>query len=170
LQDFKPVKRLPTMTAAAVGRILARWSYQEWLLTETAYKLLRLDPKEGRVAVREPRAADYVTMIEDLLRIHRITIKASLSELRKYLVLAENQRDRYAHGVWLRHPQTRELYIRRTKGNWRPDLREPKINRKIKPEALRVIPSKLTAVFHLIDVTVLMTEKIKTEIERKLAP
>ena len=52
-----PVRdKLPISHTTEIGRIITRWAFLEWLLRQIAYLLLDLNPKAGRLAVRDPRA------------------------------------------------------------------------------------------------------------------
>lgn len=59
--------RLPTKYSTAIGRMITRFAALESALRNLIYALLELDPKMGRVAVRNPRIEESFTMIRDLM-------------------------------------------------------------------------------------------------------
>lgn len=94
----------------------------------------------GRLAVREPRAAECLDLIVDLMELRGIkTSYKDVQALRGRLVKAENERDHLAHTVWLRPYGSRGYFTQQTKGNW-PNVPKHDIMRKkkITPE-LRII-------------------------------
>ena len=63
---LRPLATLPPGYSKFLGDIVAGWSLIEHILTGCVYRLLALTPREGRIAVREPRAEDRLTMIQQL--------------------------------------------------------------------------------------------------------
>ena len=53
--------RLPPGYSKFLGDTVAQWALVEHLLSHGLYALLRLSPREGRIAVGEPRAADRIS-------------------------------------------------------------------------------------------------------------
>ena len=98
--------RLPTSYNTEIGRIIQHWALLEWRIRSIAYLLLDLDPKRGRVAVREVRINMYVTMIEDLSKIRSIKLDIDTKQLKKNLEKLAYLRNAIAHGIWVKHPQT----------------------------------------------------------------
>ena len=70
-----PVRpNLPVAYSTEIGRIITRWARLEWELKRIAYTILQIGPKEGRLSVREPRAHEHLTMIEDLMRVRGLDL------------------------------------------------------------------------------------------------
>lgn len=150
---YKVRRRLPTAHCTQIGRIVTRWAFLEWQLKNVAYVLLNVGPKEGRLAVREPRATDYVTMLEDLIRVRGINVPFAFKKYKDFLEILVNHRDRLAHGIWLKHPGFNEPVLQLTKGKWNPDPQNPKRKTKriIEPEGALIRLKELREFVPLID-------------------
>ena len=159
MRNFTMVRRLPTSHAAGIGRVMARWNYEEWLLNAVVYRLLDIDRGRGRLAVRELRADERVALIEDLMRVRKLAVRSYVADLRRSLRQAKRERDLLAHGLWLRHPATRKLHILRTRG----------MGRKARPQAVRKTARDLSASYREIDRLVGLTRRLERELRRALA-
>ena len=101
------------------------------------YLLLDIDPKRGRLAVREPRATDRLIVIKDLINLSNITVTLDLTSLSTSLAKVQSERDRLAHGIWLRDQSTNEILLRVTKGTLQTAKgRREKTKRVISPEGI----------------------------------
>ena len=112
--------RLPVSYSTEIGRIITRWAYLEAVLRTTAYLILRVGAKHGRVAVREPRVVDYVTMLQDLMHLESLKTRVDLKTLKKSLEEIEALRHKLAHGIWLKHPSTKLPVLQIVKGSYPP--------------------------------------------------
>lgn len=153
MNTYKVRKTLPTAHSTQIGRIITRWALLEWRLRNIAYRLLNIGPKEGRLAVRDPRATDYVLMLEDLMNLKGLKIPFNFVEYRKLLEILGTHRDLLAHGIWIKHPDFKEPVIQMTKGKWSPDPTKPgeKAKRLIKPEGALIRLKDLREFPPLID-------------------
>lgn len=107
------------------------------MLTNLASLILQLSKTEARIALRQPRAVDRLDMALDLFAIKAIPITVDVDVLRELIQQCTSERDRVAHGVWLRHPETSELYLRIARGNWPKNMtRGEKISRAVFPQSL----------------------------------
>lgn len=138
IKKFPVARDVPDELLMKVGTIVAQWSYVEWLLRQIAYKLLDLDPKRGRVAIREPRAEQFITMFRQILQIDGTEEPKQFKELIPALRNAKKYRDILAHGIWGTDPDSGDYAIQYTGGNWQPDPGGPKISRRITPESIIV--------------------------------
>ena len=110
--------RLPPGYSKFLGDTVAQWALVEHLLSHGLYALLRLSPREGRIAVREPRAADRIRMIQQLAELRRIGLPVDCVALAKDLMDAQRQRDMLAHSAWFILEGTEQVFIVHTAGNW----------------------------------------------------
>jgi hypothetical protein len=108
--------RLPATYSAHIGRIVTRWAHLEANLRQVGYSLLQINPKLGRLVMREPRIADHLTMIEDAIGVIGFTIKTDFKKLKIALRSMEACRDKLAHGVWINHPDNATPILQDTKG------------------------------------------------------
>ena len=63
---------VPAMMLREIGRVVVAYANLEYLLSEVIYLLLDVDPKRGRLAVREPRATDRLDVIQDLILLSKL--------------------------------------------------------------------------------------------------
>jgi hypothetical protein len=162
------VNDIPDNYAATVGRIIATWSEVEWMIRSSSYPLLGLTSKEGRVAVRDPRLEDHITMIEQLLSLRGLKIESNLPAIQKFLRQLANYRDLLAHGVWMRD-ENNNLYIQHVSGNWQPDKSGPSISRKISPEGVQVELKTLEMLLQLMRSVLETVRDMSSEIVRVAA-
>ena len=161
---FPVAREVPDELLTKVGTIVAQWSYVEWLLRQIAYKLLGLDPKRGRVAIREPRAEEFITMFRQILRIDGTDEPKQFNKLIPALRDSKKYRDILAHGIWGIDPDSGDYAIQYTGGNWRPDPESPKISRKITPEGMIVDVPTLEKIGELLANTIDLTEECVNEL------
>jgi hypothetical protein len=138
-------------------------------LSEVAYLLLGIGPKEGRLAVREPRTTDRFDMIRDLLELKAIKVETDLVLLRDALESAARQRDQLGHGIWLRDRASGILYLRLTKGSWQPVKGQAgKIKRLVRPEGVEYTASDCRELRAIIIEAIEMVRALEYEIEGAL--
>ncbi|HSS29071.1 MAG TPA: hypothetical protein VLJ84_13965 [Usitatibacter sp.] len=61
---------LPREAAAAVGNLVARHMYLDWLLGQVMYDLMEISIKQGRVIMKLPRPGVFVAAVKDLFDFH----------------------------------------------------------------------------------------------------
>lgn len=166
-KSFPVRRRLPTIYYTHIGRLTSRWAYLEWRLRRISYALMRTSPKHGRVAVREPRVVDHLTMIEDLMYLEKMTSTVNFSSLRKSLGEVESWRDKCAHGIWVKHGNSNMPVLQDTRGshpqNFAPNAQARKA--RINPKAQGVTLTNLRNWIHVIDVAVKALEHLGKEID-----
>ena len=142
---------------------MTRWAFLEWRLKNVAYRLLGVNPKEGRVAIREPRAEDYLDMLQDLILIKSLKIEFDFKEFKRVINILEGHRNRLAHGVWIKHPSHRSPVLQLTKGKWQPDPTNPKIRAKrvVEPEGVLIRLTELRQFAPLIDAAAKGVEQLE---------
>jgi hypothetical protein len=127
------VTDLPVNLLREIGRVMVCQAHLEWRLSIILYDLLDLDRTAGRLAVREPRAPEYLDLIQDLMELRKVSApNTDFATLREALVATTNQRDQLAHGIWGRPRGSQRVYLRLTKGHWQPEVKG-KVKRKILP-------------------------------------
>lgn len=127
--ELPSIYKLPKEFIDKIGHVIVAFSYLEYLLSRIIYDLLNVGQKEGRLAVREPRATDRLDIIIDLLNIKEIKVDVDIDAISQLLDDVQSRRNNIAHGVWLEHPNTGQIFLRLTRGSWQPD---PKIRGKVK--------------------------------------
>lgn len=107
LMDTYPIrKKLPVAHSTEIGRIITRFAYTEYLLRALTYNLLRVGPKQGRLAVKDLRPAEQITLIEDLSKLVGLKLNADWKELKRILREYHAVRNKLAHGIWVHHSET----------------------------------------------------------------
>jgi hypothetical protein len=170
MANTKPiVVEIPDDYAKGIGRVLVQWSYVEWKLRQVSYRLLGLDPKRGRVAVRDPRGEEFMTMFEQLARLAKIELdKKRLRDLGNDLRLAKTERDLVAHSIWLREEPEKYLVLR-IGGNWDPNEHGTRISKRELPEGVEVTLEGLDKIREFIAVIAEDVDLLDREIAQKLS-
>jgi hypothetical protein len=140
-------------------------------LRRITYALLRLGQKHGRVAVREPHLSDHLTMIEDLIFLEGLTIATSLGPWKKPLTEMESFRNKLAHGVWVKRPDSKLPILQDIKGNHPPEMSPYPQARKarINPKAMGVTIANLKNWTSVTDAAIRMLDGLGAEINGQRA-
>ena len=154
MQKLPVVTDLPDDMMRAIGRVIVEYAMLELQLSRVIYDLLKVDPKAGRLAVREPRATDRLEVIFDLADLRGLDLEHEKPIFRKAIQTCVTERDRIAHGVWVRGTKTNELMLRLTKGSWQPVKgQRGKTKRLVTPEATPYSVADITAIGDTINLT-----------------
>lgn len=132
----KATIRIPAKLLKEIGRIVTIFSCIEHEMRLVTYALLRVTPREGRLAVQEPRARDSFNVIKSLMKIHGITVTQNIDALSSEIGEMESIRDWLAHGVWTK--VNGEIRLQVTAGKWQPPGTKNGVSRKIVPAAALV--------------------------------
>lgn len=106
--------------ACEIGHLIQRCAFLECELHSALTELVQLGLKEGRYVVRAARIPEYLTMISNLLALHRRKQPFNLNRFRKVCQGLKDFRDQVAHGVWTFSP-TAGPRLRVTAGMWQHD-------------------------------------------------
>jgi len=131
------VHDLPDDIAALIGRIVVTYAKLEHKLSMLAGLILQLNKAEVRIALRMPRAIERLEMVLDLFAVKDIHPEIDIGQMSEAITRATANRDLLAHSLWLRHPETGELYVRMTRGSWPKDLTlGEKVTRAVYPQSI----------------------------------
>jgi hypothetical protein len=170
MKVFPTTIDLPKSYMEGIGRICVNWAFQERQLANITYGILGINPKQGRVSVRSPRASENLLMIQQLLDLENIKVESiDISKLVKSLQDLERLRDMVAHGVWLLNPQDKQLLLQSLSGNWKPDPKAAKVARRIKPEGVAVNEGDLNDLASRIKKTIDVTKTLSHELAEKIS-
>jgi len=131
-KSFLILKRIPTDYYTHIGRFISRWAFLEWRIRRLTYVLLGVGNEKGRVAIREPRINDSITIVEDLMFLDNLVSPIDLAKMKATLVQVESNRDKLAHGLWIKHPNYKIPILRDTKGSHEQRSHMSKTARKAK--------------------------------------
>lgn len=137
MRESPIVTDLPISLLREIGRVTVTYANLEDRLSKVIYLLLDIDPKRGRLAVREPRATDRLEVIRDLMQLSNITVSIDMQNLAANMSRIQRERDQLAHGIWVRESVTKKTYLRLIKGSWQPikGLRG-KTSRRVTPQGI----------------------------------
>ncbi len=159
--------RLPASYVMQIGRVITRWSLLELTLRQTAYALIQVDPKIGRLMVREPAAGAFVTMLADAMAVRGLTTTVDMKALRKGLVTLEDYRNKLAHGIWVKHSATAEPVLQETRDN-SPDQSGGYPKARINPRAVTISVETMKAWVTGIENATELIRQLGREIDAQL--
>ena len=160
--------RLPVAYSTEIGRIITRWAFIEWQLEQITYRVVGVEQKIGRLTIREPRVDARITMIEDVMKLRKITVNTDFTKLSVGLVQLKNIRDAIAHGIWIKHPSIKLPVLQITKGKW-SIAAMPNTKRVVEPEGAPVTIEKLREIVGSLKGAALTVSKLETEIAAQLS-
>jgi len=158
----KTARGLPDKIASAVGRVTHRWALQEHWLKMILIHASGLDPKRGRIALREPRIDEHLTIVGDLLALQSIRVTVDLKALTKKLASAKERRNLITHSVWVRHDGV--LGVQETRGTWELGPGKPRASKKMWPAFQPVDRNYLVKLRKDIDETIRLSFGLMKEI------
>jgi hypothetical protein len=101
--SLDPMTRpLPAAIASAIGQVIARQAYLEWVLGQVMYSLMEISIKQGRVILKMPRPGQYVAAVRDLFDFHGIEPAVSLEDLSRKLDVADRTRNVLTRSIYMR--------------------------------------------------------------------
>lgn len=167
--EAEVVHDLPDDLAAAIGHVMVKYARLEHALTMMIGLLLQLNKAEARIALREPRAADRLDIALDLFAIKDIPIKLDVPTLKGLLTEATSGRDLLGHGIWLRHPETGQLYVRQTRGKWPKNLsKNETVKRAIFPQSFPYSTDECRKTIATIEKALKAVEDLGSELDDAL--
>jgi len=163
------IHELPDELAALVGRVIASFAKLEHKLLMLTSLLLQLNKAETRITLRAPRAVDRLDMALDMFAIKDIQVQTDTSKLRGLVTKAASDRDVVGHGLWLKHPESDELYLRLTRGAWPKEMTGgERVSRTIYPQSIPYGPDDCRKVLASIEETLRLVDDLGAEIDTAL--
>ncbi len=108
-------------------------------------------------------------MIEDLSKLRSIKLDIDTKQLKKKLENLADFRNAIAHGIWLKHPQTKKPVLQIVAGNYEPAPGQQPVKARIDPKALEMGINNLKGIRTGIGAALITIGKLKSEIDRKLS-
>jgi hypothetical protein len=165
----RAVLDLPASLLREIGRVITAHSVVELYLNNIVYDLIGLDPTIGRLAVREPRAADRVDLIAKLMTLKGFTTTIDMKELRKTIDKCTTERDQLAHGVWGPNPRTGVLHLRLVRGTQEIE-KGRHVSRIISPVGLPLTADDCAAIRRRIREVIVLLSRLHGEIRAAPPP
>jgi hypothetical protein len=128
---FFPVNRnLPRGYYTEIGKLISSYAIIESILFKITHHIVGVDHRLGRLTVLQRTAPDQLSIIQQSLKLKKIKLKVKWKTLGGYLRQAKTFRDRFAHGVWLAHPETKTPVLQDFSASYISNL-EPGINQRL---------------------------------------
>jgi hypothetical protein len=164
------IHNLPDDLASGIGRVIVAYGRIEHNLSSIASLLLQLNKAEMRIALRMPRAADRMEMVLDLFAIKGITIKdLDTNSLKNEISEVSTKRDWLAHGLWLQHPETGEIFLRVSRGNWdKSETEGHKVSRPIFPQSKPFSASDCADILKRIEAILAEIDRLGSAVDHAL--
>ncbi len=151
---FPTTTNLPDGHLKLIGSIAVHHAALEGRIKSTIHEVLKIGPKRGRLALKDQRIGEQLTLLEQLLNLACIEVPPEFDAVRNDLKAADDCRNALLHGLWIEHPDISIPVLQVTKGEWRMDRRnKPERPRKIDPEGIPISESDLLAELNLLIVT-----------------
>jgi hypothetical protein len=107
-------KPLPAESAAAVGMLIARHTYLDWVLGQVMYNLMEISMKQGRVIMKLPRPRVYIAAVTELLEFHRLTVKFNFDGLAEKLEAADSARREVTRSIYMTDSDSGKVHLARS--------------------------------------------------------
>ena len=164
-----PVRlRLPVDYSTEIGRIITRWALLESRLRDTTHTLVDCGPKIGRLAVLEPRAQDYITMIQDICKVLKITTTFDFKDTRKRIEEIKFYRDAIANGIWLKHEGTKLPVLRVVRGKYQLPGSGKSFKARIDPQSLVIDLPTMKQLRKGIEMMIVRVDRFRREVKAEI--
>jgi hypothetical protein len=108
------MKALPEEAANAVGALVARHTYLDWVLGQVMYNLMEISIKQGRVIMKLPRPRVYIAAVRELLEFHELRMKFDFDALARKLEAAESARREITRSIYMTDSDSGEIHLARS--------------------------------------------------------
>ncbi|MEP7068095.1 MAG: hypothetical protein ABI789_02595 [Usitatibacter sp.] len=154
---------LPAETAAAVGSIVQRHAYLDWLLGQVMYDLMEISVKQGRVIMKLPRPRVFIAAVKELFEFHGLEAKFDFVDLARKLELADCVVRELTRSIYMRDTNSDELAIQLVRSPW-----DPGPGGDLQPEAQPLVARFLTSKRKEVDDAVKAAEKLRALTDKLL--
>jgi hypothetical protein len=151
---------------AGIGKIVALWGYEEWLLTGIAARYMGYDRKVTRERLSGRADAAIGELLCGLALAKQAAPDILALVINQALELAE-LRNAVAHGVWLQDQDTGKVCLQRVSGAWEIHGKAAG-NESALPESLAVSPELFERQAAKIVACIADTERLRLEVEALL--
>jgi hypothetical protein len=145
---------LPAPMCRDIGRLMVKFAYVENYLQGIVYLLVGCDQGTGRLAIREPRAAERLDLILDLIAAQNLTQPdVNFKDLRKALVEVQKMRNLCAHSPWTWADDHKAWALLVAQGQWAeiPKSDRARRNKKLFPEGSLIYRETIPFYIKVID-------------------
>jgi hypothetical protein len=107
-------KPLPADLASAVGTLIARHTYLDWVLGQVMYNLMEISMKQGRVIMKLPRPRVYIAAVRELLEFHKLNVKFDFDALAEKLEAADSARREVTRSIYMTDSDSGAVHLARS--------------------------------------------------------
>ena len=154
---------LPAQIAAAVGCIVQRHAYLEWLLGQVMYDLMEISVKQGRVIMKLPRPRVFVAAVKELFEFHGLAARYDFDDLARRLEIADCTVRELVRSTYMRDTDSATLSVHLARSPW-----DPGPGGELQPESQRVDARFLAAKRKEVEDAVKAAAKLRSLTDRML--
>ena len=154
---------LPEAFAAAIGAMVARHAYLDWVLGQVMYDLMEISIKQGRVIMKMPRPKVYIAAVKELFEFHSLEARFDFADLGEKLELADCAVRELTRSVYMRDTSSRKVSVQLVRSPW-----DPGPGGDTQPEAQVVDERFLARRRKEVDDAVKAAEKLRTLTDKLL--
>jgi hypothetical protein len=159
---------LPGSITKEIGHIMVRWAFLEHKIQQIIWNLVQVTIPMGRLAIREPRAEDRITLIQQISDLRGISISDDhITKIKSEIKQVSPDRDLLAHGFWFRTANGWSVAL--TRGKWSDSEPHSKY-KSVVPEAVHVTPDALRKISHRIEGIINLADLIARDVHTALKP
>ena len=149
-------RTLPADLAAAVGAVVARHAYLDWLLGQVMYSLMEISIKQGRVIMKLPRPRVYIAAVKELFEFHGLETRFDFEALAKKLEAADRARRELTRSVYMCDTDSKGSRILLARSHW-----DPGPGGELQPELEELDRNLLAAKRKVVDEAVRSAQKLQ---------
>jgi hypothetical protein len=130
--------------------------------------LVGVGPQTGRIAVREPRMTDRISLVQELIDHLKVQVDFDFKSFKRNAADLAEKRDWLAHGIWVRHKPTGKVLLRVTKGKWETARQDGKAgeSRRAYPQGANVTVEDLKVLRLAIEEMIRLSDILTTQVMR----
>jgi hypothetical protein len=164
--SYPVVADLPTGVYEGIGSVVQAHAILETALQELLFDLMKVNYPAGRVALRYQSGTERFKTIRKMLELHGLTPNLDTKELLDEVQACCDNRDQFAHGVWIRNDDG-IIALRLTRGTF--ETPDGKADRSFLPEGLAVPDDAYAVIRENILSTVRRVSDLKREVKAFLS-
>lgn len=173
MHTYPETIKLPDEFSLGIGRVVVAYANLEAMLRSIVYECAGIGPKEGRVLQISRRSGGYLELVKELLKAKGKDIDLGKQpgetySLQQVLKVAEDERNRLAHGLWVVVPDVDKPVLQVVEGTW--TLPDGSVAlRKIKPQGWLLGDEYLSAVVEHMEACSVMVGRFRNRVRSILA-
>ena len=119
--------------------------------------------------MRDPRADEYITMIQDICRVLEISTTLDFKDTRKRLAEHKMYRDAIAHGIWVKHGGTNLPTLQVTRGSYQIPGSGRSFKARINPQSLVIDLPTMKNIQKAMEIMIVRLTRLRGEVYAEIA-